>query len=82
VTLALAGCGRKGGLDLPPKDPAQPTAAAQPAATAQSTAAADSDPAAAASGGNLFGPSSGSDKPPVASRGTKKPFVLDPLLNN
>jgi predicted small lipoprotein YifL len=78
VTLALAGCGRKGGLDLPPKDPAQPTAAAQP----QSTAAADSEAAAAASRGNLFDPSFGSNQAPVASKGTKKPFVLDPLLNN
>jgi predicted small lipoprotein YifL len=82
VTLALTGCGRKGGLDLPPKDPAQPTAAAEPAATAQSTAAADSEAAAAASRGNLFDPSFGSNQAPVASKGTKKPFVLDPLLNN
>jgi predicted small lipoprotein YifL len=76
VTLALAACGRKGGLDLPPN------ASAQPATSAQSTATADSEAAAAASRGTLFDPSFGSDKPPVATKGTKKPFVLDPLLND
>jgi predicted small lipoprotein YifL len=70
VTLALAGCGRKGGLDLPPNAPVQPTAAAEP------------EPDAAANRGTLFDPSFGSDRPPAATKGTKKSFVLDPLLNN
>jgi predicted small lipoprotein YifL len=66
--LALGGCGRKGGLDLPPNSPPQPAAAAQ------------SDPDAENKAG-LFNPS-GVDVPPTASKGAKKPFVLDPLLNN
>jgi predicted small lipoprotein YifL len=72
VTLALTGCGRKGGLDLPPNAPVQPTAAAE------GTAEAD----AAASKGTLFDPSFGMNKPPTAPAGRKKAFVLDPLLND
>jgi predicted small lipoprotein YifL len=66
--LTLGGCGRKGGLDLPPNSPPQP------AATTQS----DADNANKA---GLFNPS-GVDAPPTAPKGTKKPFVLDPLLNS
>jgi predicted small lipoprotein YifL len=65
--LALGGCGRKGGLDLPPNSPPQPAA----------TASSDAD----ANKAGLFNPS-GPDVPPTAPKGPKKPFVLDPLLNS
>jgi len=71
VALTLAGCGRKGGLDLPPSASGPPPAQS-PEASAD----------AAASHGNLFNPSYGSDAPPQASRGQKKSFVLDPLLGD
>lgn len=67
ATLALAGCGRKGGLDLPPNAPTQPTAAAQ-----------EETPAAS---GSLFDPSYGTNRDPVAAKGQKKSFILDPLLD-
>jgi predicted small lipoprotein YifL len=72
VTLALTGCGRKGSLDLPPNTPMQPTAAAGGNVEADE----------AANKGTLFNPSFGMDKPPAATAGRKKAFVLDPLLND
>jgi predicted small lipoprotein YifL len=74
VALALSGCGRKGPLDLPP------TASSQP----PPVAAVQPDPAAAAeaSKANLFNPNYGSDQLPVAGKGPKRPFALDPLLNS
>ena len=71
AVLALGGCGRKGGLDLPPN------------AAAQSSAAAplDSD-AEAASKPSVFNPYYGTDAPPTAPRGSKKSFILDPLLKS
>ena len=68
--LALGGCGRKGPLDLPP------TANAAPGAAASDT---DSERAAQP---NVFNPTYGSDAAPAATRGNKRPFVLDPLLGN
>jgi len=62
VVLALAGCGRKGGLDLPPT-----------ASSAAVAAPADTD-------AEVTGRPS--DAPPAATKGRKKPFVLDPLLND
>ena len=70
--LALGGCGRKAGLDLPP------TASVAPAAAAQ----ANADAERAASKPSVFNPSYGTDAPPTAPKGVKKPFVLDPLLND
>ena len=71
VALALAGCGRKAGLDLPPN------------ASSQSGTAVATDPAAErAAQPSVFNPTYGSDAPPAAAKGTKKPFLLDPLLNN
>jgi predicted small lipoprotein YifL len=72
VVLALGGCGRKGPLDLPP------TASPQAAAAAQANA--DHEPSA--SKGTLFDPSYGTDAPPAAPKGTKRSFILDPLLND
>jgi predicted small lipoprotein YifL len=73
AALVLAGCGRKGPLDLPPTA-SSPTASA--AATPSDTAAE------AASKPSLFNPSYGTDAAPAAPRGAKKPFILDPLLGN
>jgi len=73
VALALAGCGRKGPLDLPPTA-SSPTASVAPAASdTQSEASAKP---------SLFDPSYGTNAAPAAPRGRKQPFVLDPLLGN
>ena len=71
AVLALGGCGRKGTLDLPPN------------AAAQSSAAAplDSD-AEAASKPSVFNPYYGTDAAPAAPKGTKRSFILDPLLKS
>ena len=68
VVVALAGCGRKGGLDLPPSS----AAVAAPVDT-------DGEEAGRPS---VFNPYSGTDAPPAATKGRKKPFILDPLLND
>jgi hypothetical protein len=49
--------------------------------TAANATAVDADADAAANRGTVFDPSFGSDKPPAATNGRKKTFVLDPLLN-
>ena len=72
AVLALGGCGRKGGLDLPPNASAQATAADT----------ADADAERAASKPSVFNPTYGAESGPVAPKGRKKPFVLDPLLND
>ncbi|HWV97860.1 MAG TPA: lipoprotein [Xanthobacteraceae bacterium] len=66
ATLALAGCGRKGPLDLPPSAPAQPGV---------------TEDAAPAEQGTLFNPSPEQNREPAAARGRKRSFVLDPLLD-
>jgi predicted small lipoprotein YifL len=72
AALALGACGRKGPLDLPP------TASSQPAAAVQNgPAVADQ-----ASKPSVFNSNYGTDAPPAAGKGTKKPFVLDPLLDS
>ena len=73
AVLALGGCGRKGGLDLPPNASSQTSSAAAPSE-------ADIEAERAARG--TFNPSSGtSDPSATAPRGRKKAFVLDPLLD-
>ena len=72
AVLALGGCGRKGGLDLPPNTPPQAAAAAQ----------ADADHEPAASAPSVFNPYYGTDAPPAATKGGKKSFILDPLLKS
>jgi predicted small lipoprotein YifL len=69
AVLALGGCGRKGGLDLPPNAAAQ----SSPSAPADSDADAAAKP-------SVFNPYYGTDAPPAAPKGSKKSFVLDPLL--
>ncbi len=70
TALALGGCGRKAGLDLPPNS-LQPSVAAP----------TDTDTARAAKPG-VFNSTYGSEAAPAAPRGRKKPFILDPLLGN
>ena len=73
VALTLAGCGRKGPLDLPPTASSASTAnVRQPTDTEAEQAAKPS----------VFNPSYGSNAAPVAGKGPKRPFVLDPLLGN
>jgi predicted small lipoprotein YifL len=71
AALALAGCGRKGALDLPPNAPAL-SAAEQ----------GDADAEQAAPKANVFDPSYGANALPGTPKGRKKSFVLDPLLNS
>lgn len=63
--LALGGCGRKGGLDLPPN---------------AMNAASDTAPEVEVDRG--VAPPAVNDPGPAASKGRKRPFVLDPLLGN
>ncbi len=73
AVLALGGCGRKGGLDLPPNASSQASSAVVPNE-------ADIEAERAARG--TFNPSSGTTDPSAtAPRGRKKSFVLDPLLD-
>ena len=71
TALALGGCGRKGGLDLPPTAASASTAAPVAGDTDAERAAAPS----------VFNPTYGSEAPPAAAKGSKKPFILDPLLS-
>ena len=68
AALALGGCGRKAGLDLPPN------------ASSQAAAAADTE-AEQAARPSVFNSTDGTDGAPAAPKGKKKPFVLDPLLD-
>ena len=70
TALALAGCGRKGPLDLPPT-----------ASKASQPGAPDSEAERAAQP-SVFSSGFGSDGPPEAPKGNKKSFILDPLLNS
>lgn len=74
TALALGGCGRKAGLDLPPNASTNAPLAAAPAT-------ADTETERAAQPG-VFNSTYGSESGPVAAKGRKKPFVLDPLLGN
>jgi predicted small lipoprotein YifL len=71
MALALAGCGRKGPLDLPPSAAGQPV-----------VEQGDTDEDRAAAKGTVFDPSFGANGQPKAAKGSKKPFLLDPLLND
>jgi predicted small lipoprotein YifL len=72
ATLALAGCGRKGGLDLPPSASDQ----------ARAAAASEDQARDAATKGSLSDPSYGMDRGPEAAKGRKRSFILDPLLDS
>ncbi|HEV7633858.1 MAG TPA: lipoprotein [Bradyrhizobium sp.] len=71
AALTLGGCGRKGMLDLPPNSPPPPAAAAEVDTDAQQ-----------ASRPSVFNPTYGAEAGPAATKGRKKAFVLDPLLND
>jgi len=66
AALALAGCGRKAGLDLPPGAADTPSAAPATTPTAK---------------GDVFDSSYGANAPPSAAKGQKKRIILDPLLD-
>jgi predicted small lipoprotein YifL len=70
TVLALGGCGRKGPLDLPPTG-------------SQSSNVAPTDTAAQqAATPSVFNSTYGADAGPVAPKGAKKSFILDPLLDS
>jgi predicted small lipoprotein YifL len=69
TALALAGCGRKGPLDLPPT-----------ASNASGAAPTDTETEAQRTP-SVFNPATGADAAPAAAKGKKKPFILDPLLD-
>jgi predicted small lipoprotein YifL len=71
MALALAGCGRKGPLDPPPSAAGQPV-----------VEQGDTDEERAAAKGTVFDPSFGANAPPKAAKGSKKSFILDPILNS
>jgi predicted small lipoprotein YifL len=73
AALTLGACGRKGPLDPPTSNINGPVASAPaPTDTEAENAAKPS----------VFNSTYGTDAPPVASRGAKRSFVLDPLLGN
>ena len=72
AALTLAGCGRKGPLDLPPTAASASTANVPPPDTEQR----------AASRPSVFNPTYGTEAAPSAARGSKNAFILDPLLGN
>jgi predicted small lipoprotein YifL len=91
--LALTGCGRKGPLDLPPTG-SQPQSQSQsqsqssgsqssqsPAAQSSAAEPTDTDAQRAATP-SVFNSTYGADSAPVAGKGPKRPFFLDPLLNS
>jgi predicted small lipoprotein YifL len=86
AALSLAGCGRKGELELPPGPATQPPIAAAPASPASPASFMPSyggpgapatqqqeDAAAVKNGFDARGN-------PVAAPSTKKSFILDPIL--
>jgi predicted small lipoprotein YifL len=80
VALALAGCGRKGGLDLPPDAAAVQTAPGGEARSGESRQYGASGAAATAQG-NVFDATADRNRFTVAPRGEKKRIILDPILD-
>jgi predicted small lipoprotein YifL len=88
--LALTGCGRKGPLDLPPTGSQSQSSGSQSSQSsgsqspvAQSSAAEPTDTdAQRAATPSVFNSTYGADAAPVAGKGPKRPFFLDPLLNS
>jgi predicted small lipoprotein YifL len=77
AALCLAGCGRKGELELPPGPATQPPVAAAPISPSflpsSPSAQQQQDATAVKNGFDAQGN-------PVATPGERKPFLLDPLL--
>ena len=87
--LALSGCGRKGPLDLPPTGSQSQSqssgsqSSGSQSSTAQSSATAPTDTdAQRAATPSVFNSTYGADSAPVAGKGPKRPFILDPILNS
>ncbi|HEY0236613.1 MAG TPA: lipoprotein [Afipia sp.] len=77
AACALTGCGRKGGLDLPPG-----ASSAQVAPTAQSNPDSQYSAAGAATAqGNVFDATPGVDPLRNAPKGPNKRILLDSLLD-
>jgi predicted small lipoprotein YifL len=74
AALTLGGCGRKGPLDLPPTANAN-----APVASAAAPVDTEAENAAKPS---VFNSTYGTETGPVAPKGARKPFILDPLLGN
>jgi predicted small lipoprotein YifL len=74
AALTLGGCGRKGPLDLPSTSSANAPVASAPAAT-------DTEAENAAKP-SVYNSTYGANADPVAPKGQKRSFVLDPLLGN
>ncbi|XUJ36290.1 LPS translocon maturation chaperone LptM [Bradyrhizobium japonicum] len=72
TALALAGCGRKGPLDLPPTASSASTANVAPSTDTETEAQRTP---------SVFDPTYGADAAPTAAKGKKKSFILDPLLD-
>ncbi|KQW18916.1 hypothetical protein ASC80_15635 [Afipia sp. Root123D2] len=76
IVLALAGCGRKGGLDLPPD-----ATSAQVAPNGEGQQPQNGPARAATAQGNVFDATRGDRRFAVAPRGEKKRIILDPILD-
>lgn len=75
AVLGLAGCGRKGGLDLPPQ--AQAQAGAPPSDNAERLTQTPNPTGAL----GIFDPTASDDDRPTAAKGQKRRIFLDPLLD-
>ena len=90
--LALSGCGRKGPLDLPPTgsqsqsqssgSQSSPSSGYQPSTTQSSVTEPTDTDAQRTATPSVFNSTYGADAAPVAGKGPKRPFFLDPLLNS
>jgi predicted small lipoprotein YifL len=80
VALALAGCGRKGGLDLPPDAAAVQTAPNSEVRSGESRQYGAAGSAATAQG-NVFDSTPDQRRFTNAPRGEKKRIILDPILD-
>ncbi|MDR3465761.1 MAG: lipoprotein [Xanthobacteraceae bacterium] len=78
ATVALGGCGRKAGLDLPPDAAAAPTAQATSSTTPTDPNAKSG---ASAAQGNLFNTANPSDRTSYAPKLPPKRIAIDPILD-
>ena len=80
IALALTGCGRKGGLDLPPDAGSAQLAPNGEVRSGESQHYGASGAAATAQG-DVFDPTQGNSKFTLAPRGEKRRIILDPILD-
>jgi predicted small lipoprotein YifL len=86
IVLALAGCGRKGGLDLPPDATSAQVAPNGEVRSGEIRSGEGQQPQngaarAATAQGNVFDATRGDRRFAVAPRGEKKRIILDPILD-